>query len=339
MKRIALIGPGMAAGMHARAINESGEVQLAGIWGRTLVTAEAFGQAHAPEAAIYQTLEHLLGDDAIDAVLVATPPDARLDLVGQLAAAGKPILLEKPVERSFAQAQEVVALCKDVPLGVVLQHRVRPAAQQLRDVLQAGAIGEVGAVEISVPWWRGQDYYDAPGRGTYSRDGGGVLLTQAIHTLDLALYLLGPVIRVQAMAHTTRLHQMEAEDFVSAGLVFASGAAGALTASTASFPGRGEAIMIHGTLGSACLGTALEIYWQDGRTETFGAAVASGAGADPMAFGADWHRALIEDFLRSIDNGRPSIAPGADALAVQRLIDALLLSSKEGRAVQVEDVT
>ena len=339
MKTIALIGPGMAAGMHARAVAESTELKLVGIWGRNQAAARAFAQASAPAAHIYQSLEELCADETLSAVIVATPPDARLGIVTALAQAGKPILLEKPIERTYAAAKEIVAASGGTPLGVVLQHRVRPAAQQMRALLAEGPLGEIAAVEITVPWWRDQSYYDAPGRGTYARDGGGVLLTQAIHTLDLVLHLLGPVARVQAMARTTRLHQMEAEDFVSAGLEFSSGAVGALMASTASFPGRGEEIAIHGTEGSARLSTNLRVEWRDGRCESFGEAAASGAGADPMAFGAAWHRALIEDFVASTTQGHAPVAPGADALHVQRVIDALQLSSKEARAVEIEEIT
>jgi predicted dehydrogenase len=106
-------------------------------------------------------------------------------------------------------------------------------------------LGALGYAEIAVPWWREQSYYDEPGRGTYARDGGGVLISQAIHTIDLALSLTGPVAEVQAMTATTRFHAMEAEDVAVAGLRFANGAVGSLTASTASFPGGAEWIRLH----------------------------------------------------------------------------------------------
>ena len=106
-------------------------------------------------------------------------------------------------------------------LGIVLQHRFRAVAERLADRLASGALGTIAAVHIAVPWWRPQGYYDEPGRGTYARDGGGVLISQAIHTLDLALSLAGPVDEVVAVAGTTALHRMEAEDFVAAGIRFA----------------------------------------------------------------------------------------------------------------------
>ena len=247
--------------------------------------------------------------------------------------------MEKPVERTLAAARGLVDTCKTagVPLGIVLQHRARPAALALRE--KRAALGALRAVEILVPWWRGQEYYDAPGRGSYARDGGGVLLTQAIHTLDLALQFTGPVSDVTAMCATTELHRMEAEDFVSAGLRFANGAVGMLFASTASFPGRGEEIILHCDAGSARLHAGgYRIDWQDGRHEEVGAMAASGAGADPMAFSENWHKAVIEDFARVLREGGDPIASGQSALLVHALIEALERSGRDGRRVEVADV-
>ena len=203
----------------------------------------------------------------------------------------------------------------------------------------APTLGMLVAVEINVPWWRPQSYYDEPGRGSYARDGGGVLISQAIHTLDLALSIAGPVDAVTAMAATTGFHRMEAEDFVSAGLVFANGAVGQLFASTASFPGRGETITFHHQHGSAHLEAGLlRVDRHDGRSETIGAAAASGAGADPMAFTSDWHRFVIEDFAHSLRKRRAPLVPGRTALDVHRLIAALELSAKSGTRVALKDL-
>ncbi len=187
-----------------------------------------------------------------------------------------------------------------------------------------------------MPWWREQNYYDQPGRGTYARDGGGVLISQAIHTLDLALTFTGPVMRVQAMAATTRLHQMESEDFVTCGLHFASGAVGSVVASTASFPGGAESIVLHGTKGSARLISGrLELMFRDGTTETIGSAAATGGGADPMAFTHAWHQAILEDFAAAITKGRAPACTGREALAVHDLIEAMVQSSRDGRAINL----
>jgi predicted dehydrogenase len=190
-----------------------------------------------------------------------------------------------------------------------------------------------------VPWWRDQSYYDAPGRGTYARDGGGVLISQAIHTLDLMLSLTGPVADVTATAATTGFHAMEAEDFVSAGLRFANGAVGHLFASTASFPGRGETITLHFKGGSARLESGiLQIDHADGRTETIGKAASSGAGADPMAFTSDWHRFVIEDFAQALQDKCDPLVTGRDALGVHQLITALERAAETGTRTHLKDI-
>lgn len=149
--------------------------------------------------------------------------------------------------------------------------------------------------------------------------------------------LIGPVTRVQAMARTTRLHEMESEDVVSAGLNFVSGAVGSLFASTASNPGRADTITQHGTEGSARLiGGRLALHWRDARREEIGEAAGTGGGADPMAFTHEWHQAIIEDFTDSFQMGRAPAVTGRVALAVHELIEALTTSSAEGRAVTLE---
>lgn len=335
---LALIGLGMVAGTHAKAVSAIGPpVRLAGVMSRDPERAHEFlshqglGDDHSIK--IFSTVDEVASDPDIDVVLVCTPPNARVKIVRTLASAGKHILIEKPIERNVEAAREIVEICeaKSVYLGVFLQHRMRASTQHARRVLASAALGEIALVEITVPWWREQSYYDEPGRGTYARDGGGVLISQAIHTLDLALDLIGPVMTVQAMARTTRLHNMESEDFVSAGLEFGCGAVGSLFASTASYPGGNEAIVVHGTKGSAKLTSGrLELNFRDGTRENYGEEVGTGGGADPMAFTHEWHQAVVEDFVSAIrDESQPAIS-GREALRVQVLIETLIQSSDQG---------
>lgn len=342
--KAALIGVGMVANTHVEAMADTGgRIGLAGVLSRHPERAAGFAARVAPllgaAPRVYADVAEIAADPTVDFALLVTPPNARLEIVEALAKAGKPILMEKPIERTAAAAERIVGLCEaaGVPLGIVLQHRMRGSARKLSALLAEGALGEIGLVEIIVPWWRAQSYYDEPGRGTYARDGGGVLISQAIHTLDLALTLTGPVARVQAHARTTRLHRMEAEDVVTAGLDFASGAVGTLYATTASHPGAAETITLHGTRGSArLLAGQLALSWRDGRTETLGEAGGTGGGADPMAFTHAWHQAILEDFAESLAAGRPPAVPGRSALPVHHLIEALVRSSAEGRALDLE---
>jgi predicted dehydrogenase len=196
--------------------------------------------------------------------------------------------------------------------------------------LRAGDLGDVAAASVHVPWWRPQTYYDEPGRGTLSRDGGGVLVTQAIHTLDLFLSLTPRVAEVAALVATTPLHRMETEDLACAALRFTGGALGTLNATTASYPGFAERIEIVGTKGTAILTAGkVDFWWQDGRNESLGEEATLGGGADPMAFANDAHRAVLAEFLDALDERRSPVNNGKAALLVHDLIDAVLQSSRE----------
>lgn len=344
--KVVLIGLGMVAKTHVRAIASSDDLQLHGVFARDVDRAGAFAKeveslcGGAPK--VYDSVASIGADSAVDFVIIATPPNARIEASRVLAAAGKPVLMEKPLERNAAAAAEIVALFEEhqLPLGVVFQHRARESSQQLAALLASGRLGAVAAVDVAVPWWREQSYYDEPGRGSYERDGGGVLISQAIHTLDLMLSLFGAVDTVQAIARTTSLHRMESEDFVSAGMEFANGAVGSLLASTASYPGGAESIVAHCENASIDLreGT-LTVHWRKFEKEVFGEQTSTGGGADPMAFTHAWHQGVIENFAAVVENGTAIMAPAREALAVQQLIDALILSSSKGQSVPVSSIS
>jgi len=338
-KRLGLgvIGLGMASRPHARSLQDlKDRIDVRGVFARNPDRRAAFAAEYGFPAAA--SVEALLEDPALDAVLILTPPNARAELVAAFAGAGKHILMEKPVERTTAAAEALVDCCAQagVTLGMVFQHRFRAGSLELKRLLEEGRLGAIAAVRLDVPWWRPQSYYDEPGRGTLARDGGGVLISQAIHSLDLMLSLTGPVTEVQAVAATTRLHRMETEDFVAAGLRFENGAVGALTATTAAYPGHPEALYLECDRAAVTLKSGtLTVDWRDRPPESFGEASATGGGADPMDFPHDWHRTLILDFVDAVEMGRDPAVRGRDGLAVHRLIDALLESSREGGAVRV----
>lgn len=342
-KRAVLIGAGMVARTHLTACAAASQkVALAGIYSRSPDRARALAdEAQAMLGAspwAYASIDDVAADETVDFAIILTPPDARAEIIAPLAAAGKHILLEKPVARDGGEAREVVGICSaaGIRLGVVFQHRMRAASLQAAQMIAQDMFGQLGLVEIAVPWWRDQSYYDVAGRGSYARDGGGVLISQAIHTIDLALSLAGPVESLRAMAVTSRFHQMEAEDYVVAGLEFANGAAGSLIASTASFPGAAETITLHFDLASLHLEAGqLHISWRDGRVETFGAEVGTGGGADPMAFTHEWHQAILEDFADAISEDRAPLVTGEAALAAHDLIDAITRAARSGQTEQV----
>lgn len=288
------------------------------------------------------SIETILDDASVDAVLIVTPPNTHHDLAARCAAAGKHVLLEKPVEITTQRAEATVAACRDagVKLGVVLQHRFRPAGVRLAQLLQAGELGKIAGCSTMIRLWRPQSYYDEPGRGTYARDGGGVLLSQGIHTLDLMLSLAGPVAEVKGFVTTTAIHRMETEDMVCAAARFASGAFGVIEATTAAYPGFIERIEMIGERGSATIaGTELLVQFHDGRkVEIHPDGSAGGTGADPMAYPHDNHRAVMADFIEAIRDDRDPKVTGEEALKVHRLIDALIAAGRIEGSVPVAGV-
>ncbi|WP_298915474.1 Gfo/Idh/MocA family oxidoreductase [uncultured Roseobacter sp.] len=341
--RIALIGLGMVADTHLAAIQHSRKgLSLAGVMGRDTQRTQAYSdkatRALGYRVPAFSTINEIAEDRSIDFVIIATPPDARTDLVSVLAGAGKPILMEKPVERTLAAAEEIVRICRqaNVPLGVVFQHRARAASFAMKQALDCGVLGQISTVEIRVPWWRDQAYYDAPGRGLYARDGGGVMINQAIHTLDLALWLLGPITQIQSLMRTTSLHQLEAEDWAGALFEMSNGAVGSLMATTAAFPGGAESLRVQGDKAAARLESGvLTITHLDGRIETSGTEASTGGGADPMAFTHEWHQTIIEDFASSLANNSEPIASGSSSLAAHRVIDAMERANRSGQRTEV----
>jgi UDP-N-acetyl-2-amino-2-deoxyglucuronate dehydrogenase len=335
--RLAVIGVGLASTPHLESLAElSARVEV--VWA---VARSQRRLPHITEKYGYPTttdIDRVVHDPSIECALVLTPPDTHHALVERLAAAGKHILLEKPLALDLASSQALVNTCatRGVRLGVVFQYRFRLAAVALGELVASGDLGELASASVAVRWWRPQSYYDQPGRGTYARDGGGVLMTQAIHALDLYLSLTGEPAEVSAFAATTALHRMEAEDLVAAALRFPNGALGVIDATTASYPGFPEHIELVGTRATAVYTAGrLDIHYQDGRTQTIGANETSGAGALPMAFSHAGHKALIVDFLDSLEQGREPRASGRTSLHVHRLIDALIESSRSGSTVRL----
>lgn len=327
---LAVIGLGPASEPHAKSLLELADrVEVRWAFSRSQVRADAAAARYGFPATT--DIDRVFADPRVQAVLLLTPPAAHLDLAERCFAAGKHVLIEKPLEISTDRARRLVAVARASGrrFGVVLQHRFRPASERLRAVLDEGTLGEVAAAWVTVPWWRPQAYYDEPGRGTHARDGGGVLLTQAIHTLDLFRSLVGVSDVTAAHAATTKLHRMETEDYATALLRLGNGAPGLLAATTAWFPGAPERIDIFGTRGTATLtGASLRVAQLDGGEEFLDGGDRTGSGAGIMDFPNDAHRALLADFLDAIEAGRDPRVTGEEALASQELVEAVLARAR-----------
>jgi predicted dehydrogenase len=332
MKKIglAIIGLGPASQPHSKSLLDlSDRTEVCWAASRSSERSKAYAQQFPFRTTT--DIETVINDPAVEAVLVLTPPSSHLEISQRCFAAGKHVLVEKPLELTVARAERLVEVARvsGRRFGVVLQHRFRLASVRLRQALTSGELGTIQAAFLSVPWWRPQSYYDDPGRGTLARDGGGVLLTQAIHSLDLFRSLVGVSDVIAADIHTTDLHRMETEDYVTALLRLGNGAPGTLMTTTAAYPGYPERIEIIGTEGFASLvGGTLRISFLDGREETVEAEGKTGSGASIMDFPHDAHRALIADFIDAITNDRQPLVSGEEALASQRLVAAVLATGK-----------
>lgn len=323
---MALVGLGAASQPHLRSLQDLAErIDL-----RYAVTRHPHPDRIRPYTGpvrVISALDEALRDPQVQAVIVATPPATHLAICQQCFAAGKHVLLEKPLELDLQRSAQLVEAAQQsgLHLGVVLQHRFREASVVLQQLITQGRLGEVQAASVRVPWWRSQAYYNELGRGTLARDGGGVLLTQAIHTLNLFQALVGVQSVKAATVRQTRLHQMETEDHVSALLVLGNGAPGDLMATTAMYPGYPETIEIIGTLGSARLsGASLEVNFLTQETLTVTSEGGTGSGANMMDFSHQPHKDLLTDFIDAIASNRPPRVTGADALSTHALIDELL---------------
>ena len=334
MRRIGIgvVGVGPASEPHVKSLVDLADrVDVRFVASRSPERAEA-ARCKIPFP-VTTDIDAAIADPAVEAVIVLTPPRAHLDVCGACLAAGKHVLVEKPLEVSLERAEVLAAAARASGLrfGVVLQHRFRPGSLRLRTLLAEGALGRVEAASVTVPWWRPQAYYDEPGRGTLARDGGGVLLTQAIHAIDLFRSLVGVEAVEAAQVATTGVHRMETEDYASALLRLRGGVPGTLTATTAMHPGLPERIEVIGTAGSASLvGGSLDVAFLDGRAERVVAEGGTGGGANIMDFPNDAHRAVLADFLDAIEARRDPAVTADEALETQRLIEAILAQGRAG---------
>ncbi len=337
MRRIGvgIVGLGNAVKPHAAALRDLGD-RVGAVVGYSPSPERRDRFAAAWPWPVVESLDALLGDRRVDAVFVLTPPRTHAEIALAAARAGKHVLLEKPLDVDHASASRLVDAVENLgrTFGVVFQHRFREASMALRERLRAEALGPLLSVSASVRWWRTPEYFREPGRGTMARDAGGVLLTQAIHTLDLLLDLAGPVAHVTAICRTSPLRAIDTEDIACATVEYASGAVGVIDATTVAYPGYPERIDLAGTKGTAVVeAERLVVNVQDAEPFAIEGSTAGGGGADPMAFSHAAHARLIGEFLDAVEAGRQPQCSARSGLRVQALIDAMLQSSREGRTV------
>lgn len=321
-RRVVVVGAGLASAAHLTALRAVG-AEVVGVVTRDETRAAA-ARRLAPEARILPSVDAAAGLDA-DTAVVVTPPSSHLAVASALAERGLDLVIDKPLAASLHDAQAIVDVAErsGVRAAVTLQHRYKEAARRARQLLSDGAIGALRSATVTVPLWRPDSYYAEAGRGTWDRDGGGVLITQAIHTLDLYLSLAGPARSVVAAASTSR-GRLEAEDTIHL-LIDHGTHAASVTASTAAWPGGAETIHLNGDAGQLRLvGDSLDQIGDGVRRVVDGSVDASGP--DPLSMTA-WFRSLYDDVFTSWAAGAAPLSDARSGLPVQAAIDAAYRSA------------
>ena len=332
----------MIAEFHAKALAEIPGVRLVAAYNRTPAKAAAFAATHG--CAVAATPEALLTDPAVDVVCLCTPSGDHLAPALACIRAGKHVVVEKPLEVTLAKCDELIAAARaaGVTVAGILPRRYVRGSIALKAALDAGRFGPVTLASALVPWWRTQAYYDsAAWRGTYALDGGGALMNQGIHTIDLLLWFLGEPKRVSGTAGLVAHDGIEVEDIAAGWIEFANGCRATLASSTACWSGTGfpAEIRIHGTTGAAVLRDDKLTAFEFEKPLTSDAPVLApateggGAGAnDPKAIGHAWHRSNLEDAVTAIRAGKRPAVDGAEGRKAVELILALYQSAQAGGA-------
>src|SRR5437879_7998424 len=291
----AIVGCGMIARFHARALAEVPGAKLLALVSRHPANAQALMEAVGCRCEIYSDLRPVLALRDVDGVIVTTPSGAHLDPAVAAAEAGKHVVVEKPLEITLERCDRIIDTCdrRRVKLCTIFPSRFGDANQALKKAVDAGRFGRLTLAETTCKWWRPQSYYDEGGwKGTQALDGGGALMNQAIHNVDLLLWLMGPATHVTGFTAMLAHERIEVEDTAVACLRFASGALGVIQATTSVFPGLPKMIAVHGDRGSAVIEQDDVVKWDftpetdaDKATKVrFAAKVgASGGAADPKA--------------------------------------------------------
>jgi UDP-N-acetyl-2-amino-2-deoxyglucuronate dehydrogenase len=332
-----IVGTGVIAATHAQAIAALPNAHLVAVTDVRPDVARAFAEAHG--CAAEPDLAALLAREDVEVVAVCVPSGLHAEVGVQAAAAGKHLVVEKPIEVTLAAADRLIKAADafGVALTVISQHRFDAGLIELRRLLDDGALGNLVLGEAKTKWYRTQDYYDsADWRGTLAFDG-GALLNQGIHYVDLLRWCMGPVAEVTAMSATSS-HRMEAEDTALALLRFTSGALGTIVASTAVYPGFAQQLEITGTNGTVII--------EDGdiaRVDLRGSGYGRGgerrepapptAAADPALTGVASHAAQIADLLSAIEQGRQPQVTAESARDALEIVNAVYESSRTGRPV------
>jgi len=352
--RFAIIGAGVIGRTHAaaiRAVDPPARVALIvdAIPERARELADTHGAQHSASAT------DAFARDDIDAVAICTPSGEHADLAVAALDAGKHVVIEKPIDVTVdaalrvAKAQERAARS----VTVISQHRFDPASQLVHRAVREGRFGRLTSGVASIAWWRSQSYYDSGAwRGSRALDGGGALMNQGIHTIDLLVWMLGEPVEVYARTACLAHERIEVEDTAVATIQFASGALGVVHGTTAAYPGLTARLHVHGDRGSAVIDDDRLVYFHAATGDANSGAdpdaatnqatqllgeqkSAPSAGSDPAAL-SEAHTDQYHDFLDAIANHRPPLVTVHEAIRTLAVVRAIYDSADTGQPTPVE---
>lgn len=339
---VAVVGAGNIAAAHVDAVQKLDNAHLVGVASNDPASAQEFAERHGIRA--YPTVEAVAADSEVDVVAICTPSGAHLEPAVTVVRAGKHVIVEKPLEVTGERARSLIAEADaaGVALATVFMSRFADANAFVKRAVDDGRLGAMVQGDAYVKWFRDQAYYDSGAwRGTVRLDGGGALMNQAIHAVDLLLWIMGPVREVFAYADTLTHERLEVEDTLVAVLRYENGALGQLAAATSLWPGRPKALHLHGRDGMAIVEDDVLVDWRtragddDERRDMldrYGGS-ATGGSADPMSISFENHRRQYADFFAAIDAGRAPAIDGREGIRSVELIEAIYRSMRERRPV------
>ena len=340
--RFAIVGAGMIGELHTKVISEMEGAELAYVCSRSMERAKRLTDKYGGEPTT--AFDDMLGRGDLDAVSVCTASGEHAEYGIPAARSGKHVLVEKPIEISLEKADALIGACRKrgVKLGVVFQLRFLDSSREVKKALDEGILGKLVMADCYMKFYRPQSYYDGSRwKGTRALDGGGALINQGIHGLDLLLHFVGDVASVQAYAGILAHENLEVEDTCVAAIKYKSGALGVIQAATSIHPDVQQRIEIHGTEGTIVLegteDTWIE-HWEtfrDGKREVEALSV-DHAGADAvLEVGGEGHRRQIADFVAAITSDREPAVNGEEGRRSLAVVQAVYESTRSGEEVVV----
>ena len=336
-----IIGCGMISRLHADALRETPGAELRGVYDPVPGRAETFSLEKGGKP--HGSLEELLKDPSIDAVCICTPSGTHAGLTIQAAKAGKHVVVEKPMAITLGQLQQVEKACREnsVLLCCISQLRFTRDYRILREAVAEGKLGKLVCGDVYMKYYREPSYYAGSSwRGTLAMDGGGALMNQGIHGVDLLQSIMGPVRSVFARSRTL-FHQIEAEDTLSAVLEYENGALGVIQATTSACPGYSRRLEVNGTLGGVTLTEDQITSWDlADPPEYLLQPVESGVrtASDPTALNVECHAAQLSDMVRAIHTGTSPLVDLNEGRKAVEIILAIYRSAQTGRPVELSDL-